>query len=367
MSGEQTPGTPADATLRSAPLQQRGAGSSPRGTRAEALDVFVLTGPTACGKSEVGLLLAERTGAEIVSVDSMKVYRRMDIGTAKPGPEERSRVPHHLIDIREPWETYTVGDWVTDAERASRGIVSRGRAVIMEGGTPLYLKAFLDGLFFLEPDTQSGSPLPKPDEELRARLREEARRSGLASLHARLAKVDPEAAARIHPNDERRIVRALEVYEQTGIPMSEHQKPSQTGRGSARAWVKARLVALNRPREVLRERIARRVDRMIEAGFVDEVKGLVELERETGRPVSRPASGALGYGELREYLQGLTTLAEARDRIVRETFRFVRKQLTWLRSFDDLVWVEASDDPGRDADRVRAAWRGTANDRGNHR
>ena len=178
--------------------------------------------------------------------------------------------------------------------------------------------------------------------------------------------MDPEAAVRIHPNDERRIVRALEVYEQTGIPISEHQKPSRTGRGSARACVKARpprrarLVALNRPREVLRERIARRVDQMIEAGFVDEVKGLVRLERETGRPVSRPASGALGYGELREYLQGLTTLAEARDRIVRETARFVRKQLTWLRSFGDLVWVEASDDPGRDADRVGAAWRGMA-------
>jgi tRNA dimethylallyltransferase len=288
----------------------------------------------------VGLALAERLGAEILSVDSMKIYRRMDIGTAKPTPADRARVPHHLIDLREPWEGYTVHEYVRDAEAACRDCASRGRAVLMEGGTPLYLKAFLEGLF-------EGPP---PDEHLRERLRGEAAEQGLAHLHARLERVDPAAAARIHINDLRRIVRALEVHEQTGTPISELQRQF----GTRRENVRARVFALRRPRGELKRRIARRVGRMLELGWLEEARALLEIH-EGGRPFSRPASGALGYGELWAHLRGEATLDEARRRIESATVRFVRKQMTWFRSFGGLEWLDASDDPDRDAERVASA------------
>ncbi|MHC4250196.1 MAG: tRNA (adenosine(37)-N6)-dimethylallyltransferase MiaA [Planctomycetota bacterium] len=312
---------------------------------APPLEVTVLTGPTACGKSAVGLCLAERLGAEILSVDSMKVYRRMDIGTAKPTLPERSRVPHHLIDLREPWEGYTVHEYVRDAEAAARDCASRGRAVLMEGGTPLYLKAFLEGLF-------EGPP---PDEGLRARLRAEAAEQGLARLHARLERVDPKAAARIHINDERRVIRALEVHEQTGTPISELQRQF----GTRRQHVRARVFALARPREELRRRIARRVDRMLGDGWLDEARALLEAH-EGAHPLSRPALGALGYRELWAHLRGEMSLDEARRRIARETGRFVRKQMTWLRSFGDAVWLDASDDPAADAEHIASELAGGA-------
>lgn len=302
------------------------------------MELFVLTGPTASGKSELGLVLAERIGAEIVSLDSMKVYKRMDIGTDKPSPADRARVPHHMLDLREPWEGYTVHDYVRDAMRVARDIVSRGRRVLLEGGTPLYLKALLEGLF-------QG---PEPDPELRRRLVEEARSSGTAHLHRRLAEVDPKAASRIHPNDLRRIVRALEVYEQMGVPISALQ--TQFGRRSES--IKAHLVAVMRPRDVLVGRIRARVDRMLEGGWLDEARALLELDRE----LCPQAKGALGYRELWAHLRGEMSLERARERIVSQTRRFVRRQLTWLRSFDDLVWVELGDSLSRDAERVEAAW-----------
>ncbi len=309
---------------------------------APPLEVTVLTGPTACGKSAVGLSLAEELGAEVLSVDSMKVYRRMDIGTAKPTVAERARVPHRLIDLREPWEGYTVHEYVRDAEAAARDCASRGRAILMEGGTPLYLKAFLEGLF-------EG---PAPDEALRERLRTEAAEQGLARLHARLERVDPAAAERIHMNDERRIIRALEVHEQTGTPISKLQRQF----GTRRKHVRARVFALGREREVLRERIARRVDRMLEAGWLDEARALLE-EHEGGRSLSRPALGALGYRELWAHIRGEMPLDDARSRIARETGRFVRKQMTWLRSFKDALWIEASDSPEADAEGIAARLR----------
>lgn len=307
-------------------------------TNASPLEVTVLTGPTACGKSDVALCLAERLGAEILSADSMKVYRGMDIGTAKPTPPEQARVPHHLIDLRWPWEGYTVHEYVRDAEAAARGCASRGRAVLMEGGTPLYLKAFLDGLF-------EGPP---PDEALRERLRTEAAEQGLARLHARLERVDPAAAARIHINDERRIIRALEVFEQTGTPISELQRQF----GTRRKHVRARVFALRRPREELRRRIGSRVDRMLERGWLDEARALLKTH-EGAHPFAKPALGALGYRELWAHLRGEMPLDEARRRIARETGRFVRKQMTWLRSFGDAVWLDASDDAEGDAERIR--------------
>jgi len=301
------------------------------------IEACVVTGPTACGKSAVALLLAELAGAEILSIDSMKIYRRMDIGTAKPTAPEQARVPHHLIDLREPWEGYTVHDYVRDAESAALECASRGRAILMEGGTPLYLKAFLEGLF-------EG---PAPDEGLRARLREEAREQGLARLHARLERVDPVAAARIHINDERRIIRALEVHEQTGTPISELQR--QFGR--RREHVRARVFALRRPREELRDRVARRVGRMLERGWLDEARALLKVH-EGAHPLSRPAMGALGYRELWAHIRGEIPLDEVRRRIARATMRFVRKQMTWFRSFGDIEWLDATDDPDGDAERI---------------
>jgi tRNA dimethylallyltransferase len=306
----------------------------------EALEIWVLTGPTACGKSAAGLVLAERTGAEIVSLDSMKVYRGMDIGTAKPTAADRGRVPHHLVDIREVWDGYTVHEFVRDAEAASREIIAHGRRVIFEGGTPLYLKAFLDGLF-------QG---PEPDVELRARLEAEAERQGLAHLHGRLAAVDPEAGARIHPNDRRRIVRALEVFEQTGVPISQLQMQF----GTRRAHVKAHLAALSCPRVRMGARIRARIERMLAAGWLDEARALARVER----PISRQASGALGYRELWSHLRGETSLADAAERIATETWRFMRRQQTWLKGFADLVWVDAAFDPEEDARMVERAWQG---------
>jgi tRNA dimethylallyltransferase len=291
--------------------------------------VIILTGPTASGKSAVGLELASSLGAEILSVDSMKVYRRMDIGTAKPTSADRARVPHHLIDLREPWESYTVHDYVRDADRAAADVASRGGRVLMEGGTPLYIKAFLEGLF-------EGPP---PDEELRARLGAEAKERGLGELHARLARVDPVAAGRIHPNDERRIVRALEVHEQTGVPISSLQTQS----GATRPGVRARLFALERPKEEIRARISARIDRMLDLGFLEEARALLDV---------KPALGAVGYRELWAHLEGEISLDEARGRIRTETWRFVRRQLTWLRSFQDVVWFAGGADPARDAGRI---------------
>jgi tRNA dimethylallyltransferase len=304
-----------------------------------ALEVFVLAGPTACGKSAAGLLLAERMDAEIISLDSMKVYLRMDIGTDKPSAEARRRVPHHLLDVREPWEGYTVHDYVSDAEAAARLVRRRGRRILFEGGTPLYLKAFLDGLF-------AGPP---PDPELRARLEAEADLSGLSHLHGRLVEVDPVAGQRIHPNDKRRIVRALEVYEQTGVPISELQRQF----GTRRPEVRAHLAALRRPREELGQRIRTRIDSMLARGWLQEAKELLAL----GRPLSKPASGALGYRELWAHLRGEVSREEARERIASETWRFMRRQLTWLRSFGDLVWVDGGNDPAEDAARIERAWR----------
>jgi tRNA dimethylallyltransferase len=174
---------------------------------------LVLTGPTGSGKSHLALELAERLGAEIVSMDSMALYRRMDIGTAKPTPDERRRVPHHLIDVLEPWESASVAWWLERAAACCRDITSRGKRPLFVGGTPLYLKALLHGLF-------DGPPA---DETIRRRLRDEAAASGAGALHARLAAIDPVSAARLHPNDVRRVIRALEVWELTGRPISDWQ------------------------------------------------------------------------------------------------------------------------------------------------
>jgi tRNA dimethylallyltransferase len=242
-------------------------------------NALILTGPTGSGKSALALDVAERLGAEIVSMDSMAVYRHMDVGTAKPDAEARRRVPHHLLDVLEPWESASVAWWLERAADCCSDIEARGKRVLFVGGTPLYLKALLHGLF-------DG---PAADEVLRARLTAEAEQQGRPALHRRLAEVDPAGAARIHPNDLRRVVRALEVYELTGRPISDWQQ-QWTPKGPDPGAV-PRCLYLNLNRDVLYERINLRVLQMMRDGLVEEGRSL----RRLGQPLSREAGQALGY------------------------------------------------------------------------
>jgi len=276
--------------------------------------IWFLTGLTAGGKSAVSLELAERLRAEIISLDSMAVYRRLDIGTAKPAPSERQRVPHHLIDIIDPSESFSVAQYLAAAEYAAADILTRGRQVLFVGGTPLYLKALLRGLF-------EGPPA---DWEFRHRLESEAAARDESWLHAELAKVDTAAAAKLHPRDARRIIRALEVYEQTGVPISQLQQEFERQRDANRC----RVFLLDWPREAVVERIDRRVAEMISAGLVDEVRALLA----EGVMFSRTAAKAVGYHEVLEHLAGARSLSETVALIEQSTRQFAKRQQTWFRS-----------------------------------
>ncbi len=275
---------------------------------------LVLTGPTGSGKSALALELAERLGAEIISMDSMTLYRGMDIGTAKPTPEERRRVPHHLIDVLDPWESASVAWWLERAAECCRDIEARGRRVLIVGGTALYLKALLHGLF-------EGPPA---DEALRQRLTTEAEQRGAQVLHDRLGEIDPATAQRLHPNDLRRIVRALEVWELTGRPISAWQSQWTHDAESGPA---DRILYLDLPREQLYARIDARVPAMMAAGLVDEVRALRQLPR----PLSREAAQALGYKEAFAHLDGRATLEETTALIQTRSRQFAKRQLTWFR------------------------------------
>jgi len=278
---------------------------------------LVLTGPTASGKSALALQVAAALNAEIIAMDSMTLYRGMDIGTAKPTASERSQVPHHLIDVLEPWESASVAWWRDQALAIRAEIHGRGRNVLFVGGTPLYLKALLFGLF-------DGPPA---DQAVRDRLNAEANTNGLPSLHTRLAECDPAAAARIHPHDQRRIVRALEVWELTGTPISVWQ--TQWHGTIERAF---RVVCIDVPREQLYERINRRVDAMFAAGLEQEVRNLSDLPK----PMSREARQALGYKEVLEHLAGQCDLPATIERVKTRSRQYAKRQLTWFRSLPDL-------------------------------
>jgi tRNA dimethylallyltransferase len=283
----------------------------------------VLTGPTGSGKTQLALELAERLGAEIISMDSMALYRGMDIGTAKPSLAERRRVPHHLIDVLDPWESSSVAWWLERAGECCQEIESRGRAVLFVGGTPLYLKALLRGLF-------EGPPA---DLVLRDRLQREADAQGPGALHARLASVDPSAAARLHPNDLRRVIRALEVWEHTGQPISAQQTQWAN---QLRIAAHSSILCLDLPRDELYARIDARVEAMFAGGLVEEVAALKRLPR----PLSREASQALGYKEVLEHLDGRATLPETMARVQQRSRNFAKRQLTWFRSLPECLAVK---------------------------
>jgi tRNA dimethylallyltransferase len=297
-----------------------------------------IVGPTASGKTALALRVAKRTGAEILSVDSMKVYRGMDIGTAKPAPEEQSEVRFHLIDILDPSESYSVARFIREAERAFEQIRAGGKRVLFVGGTALYMKALTEGLF-------EG---PAADREIRRRLKDEAAREGTERLHERLAEVDPHSARRIHGADIRRIVRALEVYEITGRPISEFQREF----GRVREGVRRVMVGLRWSRDVLYRRIEERVEAMFRRGFLDEVRRLAQR----GGRLGQEAGQALGYKEAFEYLKGkYTGEADLREEIKKNTRRFAKRQITWFKHFEDIRWIDMEAQPQLDAAADQAA------------
>jgi tRNA dimethylallyltransferase len=298
---------------------------------------FYLTGPTASGKTAVGVELARTLGAEVVALDSMTLYRGMDVGTAKPTIEERGNIPHHLIDVLDPWESASVADYCSRAAEVLEDLSARGKRALFVGGTPLYLKALLRGLF-------DG---PAADPALRLTLEEEAERSGDAALHARLAGVDHATAARLHPNDRRRVIRALEVHAMTGRPLSDHQR--EHGRPAEGVVV----FALERPRAELHNRIDLRVVAMFEQGLIDEVRRLLDAPR----PIGEVAAQGVGYRETIAYLRGEAALPETIARIQARTRQFAKRQCTWFRGLAEVkMWpVSPGEPPETTADHLARA------------
>lgn len=301
---------------------------------------IALMGPTASGKTALALEWAQRLDGEIVSVDSALVYRGLDIGAAKPTPAELARVPHHLVDVREPWQPYSAADFALAARAALDDIAARGRLPILAGGTGLYFHALLHGL----------SAMPGADPEMRARLAEEGERRGWAALHAELAAVDPVAAARIHATDAQRIQRALEVYRLSGRTISDWRSESAPPRLPFRVL---KLVLAPPQRAVLHERIERRFELMLAAGFLDEVRRLRATPqlRDHPAPLELPALRAVGYRQAWQHLDGVTDAAEFRARAIHATRQLAKRQFTWLRGELDAQRF----DPLTQADGLEAA------------
>ena len=290
--------------------------------------VIAVAGPTASGKSDLGLKLARCLGGEIVCMDSMQIYRRMDIGTAKPTAQERALLPHHMLDVADPTEAYAVADYAVAAEQVIAQILSRGRVPILVGGTGLYLKALMDGL------SLGGTG---GDERLRAELNALADEpGGKERLHARLAAVDPETAARLHPNDRRRVIRAIEVFEQTGVPMSRQNHAAQE------RPFRVLPLALEWPRDLLYARLETRVHRMMEMGLLSEVRALLE----SGVAPAAQSMQGIGYKELIPAAMGQDDVNRAVWDIIVHTRHYAKRQGTWLRAEPRCVWLDARDADG---------------------
>jgi tRNA dimethylallyltransferase len=306
-------------------------------------DCWFLTGPTASGKSALALPLAESLGCEIIALDSMTLYRGMDIGSAKPTADDQRRVRHHLLDVLDPSEPSSLADYLKRAKAAAEEIRSRGKQPLFVGGTPLYLKACLRGMF-------EG---PGADADLRRRLEEEAEQIGVPALHARLAEIDPKAAERILVNDLRRIVRALEIYTLTGRPISEWQQEFDRP-----ADPPPKVACIVRPREELRSRIVERVTAMMNAGWIEEAKRLFERDP----PPGREARQAVGYGEIIEHLAGKMSFDELVETVTIRTRQFAKRQMTWFRHLEEIRFFETSeqDDPIRLLDALTEFFRNRA-------
>ncbi|SEK70375.1 tRNA dimethylallyltransferase [Pseudoxanthomonas sp. GM95] len=301
---------------------------------------IALLGPTASGKSALALDWAQRLGGEIVSIDSALVYRHLDIGAAKPTRAELAQVPHHLIDVRDPWQTYSAAEFAADARAAVEAIVARGRIPILAGGTGLYFQALTEGL----------ADMPEASPELRAVITADAAVRGWPALHADLAQVDPQAAAKIKPTDPQRIQRALEVFRLSGRPISAWQR-DPTGAPLPVRMLK--LVLAPADRGVLHGRIERRFDAMLGQGFLDEVRDLRALPQMqvAPAPLDLPAVRAVGYRQAWQFLDGQCDAATFRERAIAATRQLAKRQLTWLRGRHDLRWF----DPATQQDRLEDA------------
>ncbi len=287
----------------------------------------VICGPTASGKTAVGIELAELVGGEIISMDSRQVYRGLDIGTAKATPEEQARAKHHLIDIADPGERFTVADFVKEAEAAIDDIVSRGKFPIIVGGTPFYLSALLEGYNFCEVDI---------DPDLRESLRGEAREKGGVALHEKLAELDPESARRIHPNDTYRVVRALEIVITTGKKVGEAVAKKGKSGGAGSNW-EYRVFTIYMGRNYLYNLINKRVSEMYNSNLAGEIEK-IKLEKPACRGF---LNKIIGYGFGLDYVEGLIDLETAVEETRKQTRRFAKRQLTFLRSIDDVVRLNA--------------------------
>jgi tRNA dimethylallyltransferase len=296
--------------------------------------LVAILGPTATGKSALGIALAQRLGGEVVSCDSTAVYRGFDIGTDKVPLAERGGIPHHMIDVAEPTDEYSAARYAREAAAAIRGITARGRLPILVGGTGLYYRALTRGFF----------PGPGRDATLRARLDRIADRRGPERLHALLARVDTASAQRIQPRDRKRLVRALEVYRLTGRPLTEHFAATQPPLPEYRVIA----FALQIPAELTAERVARRVHAQFEAGLMDEIRGLLAAGVP---PTAHPFTG-LVYRQALEYLDGVRGEGETRELIVRENRRYSRRQLIWFRKEPNLRWIHAAGERADALDRV---------------
>ncbi len=283
-------------------------------------------GPTASGKTDLALQLAEHLPAEIISVDSALVYRGMDIGTAKPSATVLSQYPHHLIDIRDPAEPYSAADFCRDAHVAIQNIIARGKMPILVGGTMLYYRALQQGL----------SILPSADESIRQQLADEAQQIGWQALHERLTNIDPQAAAKIHPHDPQRLQRALEVYQITGQTLTELQQKSV--QNSSYHFINIGLIPSNRDR--LRKIIAQRFDAMLATGLIDEV---MQLYERGDLHAKLPAIRAVGYRQVWQYLEQEYDQATMRQMSITATCQLAKRQLTWLRSWPDLYAYDSLD------------------------
>ncbi len=298
------------------------------------MPVIFLMGATACGKTALSIALARRLNAEIISVDSALVYRGMDIGTAKPTAEEQAGIPHHLIDIRMPWESYSAAEFCTDTHELIRKIHARGKRVLLVGGTMLYFKALEEGL----------AELPEADLTIRADLLQQAQDKGWHYLHEHLRSIDPNAAARIHPNDPQRLQRALEVYRLTGVPLSELQRRTRSELNAAP--IKFALIPQNR--SWLHQRIEQRFGAMVDAGFITE---MLSLYTNNKLHAKLPSMRSVGYRQVWEYLDtleqpasnSLPTMSGAdvwMPKAVAATRQLAKRQLTWLRSMSNVTAIE---------------------------
>jgi tRNA dimethylallyltransferase len=293
--------------------------------RKEKNRIIIVCGPTAVGKTRFAIDLACTVDAEIIGADSMQIYRYMDIGTAKPTAEERARVPHHLVDFCDPSESFDAAAYARMARETVDRILKKGRVPLVAGGTGLYIKGLLGGLF-------QG---PSPDPDIRKRLREEAHRFGAPALYQRLAGVDPETARRLHPNDTFRVVRALEVLESTGEPISRRQDRHRFGD----APYQALRLGLFLERDVLYRRIDRRCDAMLEGGLVKEVRELLDRGYS---PALKPMQ-SIGYRHVIDFLQGRVDMTETRRLFRRDTRRYAKRQLTWFRADPEITWLQPTE------------------------